>query len=68
MKMKNRLKELREKKKITQKTMAVRLGVSQRHIAFLESGDREPSLSLALHIEKILGEKISDIFLPQKCT
>lgn len=64
----NRVKEFRDMKNISQNELAMRVGVSQRHIAFIESGDREPSLSLALKLEKELGYSISEIFLEQKCT
>ena len=64
----NNLKALREAKGLTQTELGAKIGVSQRHIAFLESGDRQPSFSLAVRLSSILGKNVEDIFLPIECT
>nr|DAN91232.1 MAG TPA: Helix-turn-helix XRE-family like protein [Bacteriophage sp.] len=65
----NKLKEFREEKKLTQTELAAKSGISQRYIAFIESGDRTPSLNSALRIAEVLGRSVEEIFfLPNKCT
>jgi len=62
------LREQRERKHISQNELAIAVGVTQRHIAFIESGDRRPSMELAFKIAKELECSIEDIFLPEECT
>ena len=64
----NELKRLREGKNLSQTELAAKVGVSQRYIAFIESGDRTPSLGNALKIASIMGCHVEDIFLTKKCT
>lgn len=64
----NRLKRVREDKGISTTQLAASVGVSARHIAFIESGERNPSIDLAFNIAKSLGVKFDDIFLPEECT
>lgn len=64
----NNLKQLREKSKITQTELAYKAGVSQRYIAFLETGERTPSLDVAYKIAHVLGHSVEKIFLPKNCT
>ena len=46
----NKLKEIRVKNNLTQQELANKLGVTQRYIAFIENGDRTPSLENACKI------------------
>ena len=62
------LREQRERKHISQNELAIAVGVTQRHIAFIESGDRRPSMELAFKIAKELEYSIQDIFFPDTCT
>lgn len=62
--MENRLKELRENAGMTQTELAFKAGVTERYIAFLESGDRKPSLTLAGKLAKLLNKPVDYIFLP----
>ena len=64
----NSLKEIREKRNMTQTELAYKVGVTQRYIAFLEKGDRKPSLGNAFKIAKILKSTVENIFLPKRCT
>lgn len=64
----NKLKEYREKKSLSREQLAVELGVSGRYIAFLEQGERTPSLNTAIKIANYFGTSIEDIFLNKKCT
>lgn len=62
--MANKVKQYRQKKKITQTELAYKTGVSQRYIAFIESNQRTPSLKLAQKIANVLGQRVDVIFLP----
>lgn len=64
----NRLKEIREERNISQTELAALVSVSARHIAFIESGDRKPSIDLAFKIAKALSCSLEDIFLLKECT
>lgn len=64
----NRLKDIRERENLSQTELASNVGVSARHIAFIESGDRRPSINLALKIAKVLHVTLEEIFLPDECT
>jgi putative transcriptional regulator len=58
----NRLKEMREKKGLTQEKLAELAEVSRQTIISIESGKYVPSLELALKFGKIFKCKIEDIF------
>lgn len=61
--MKNKIKELRMKKGMTQEELAEKAGVRRETIVFLEQGKYNPSLNLAYKVAKILKTKIDDLFL-----
>ena len=61
--MKNRLRELREAKGLTQEELAKALGVTRQTIIAIEKGKYDPSLRLAFKIARFFGVKIEDIFL-----
>ncbi|MDD4761402.1 MAG: helix-turn-helix transcriptional regulator [Candidatus Pacebacteria bacterium] len=61
--MKNRIKELRVKRGMTQEELAEKAGVRRETIVFLEQGKYNPSLNLAHSVAKILKTKIDDLFL-----
>lgn len=61
----NRIKELRTKRKMTQKELADRLGLSQSHIAMLEKGERSLDIDLMAAISKELDAKPYEL-LPQE--
>lgn len=58
----NKLKEIRMKNNISQELLACKVGVTVRYIAFLESGDRKPSIDVAFKIAKVLKSTVDDIF------
>lgn len=64
----NNLRKIREELNISQTELASKAGVSVRHIAFIENGDRKPSIDLAFKIARILHHDIEDIFMFSECT
>lgn len=64
----NNLKKIREEANMSQTELAASVGISQRYVAFIEKGDKTPSLKSAINLAGVLGCKVEDIFLPQKCT
>ncbi|AIU68898.1 XRE family transcriptional regulator [Thermococcus eurythermalis] len=61
--MKNRLRELREAKGLTQEELAKALGVTRQTIIAIEKGKYDPSLRLAFKIARFFNAKIEDIFI-----
>ena len=61
--MKNRLRELREAKGLTQEELAKALGVTRQTIIAIEKGKYDPSLKLAFKIAKFFKVKIEDVFI-----
>lgn len=61
----NRIKELRTNRKMTQKELADRLGLSQSHIAMLEKGERSLDIDLMAIISKELDVRPYEL-LPQE--
>lgn len=59
---KNKLKEYREKKGITQEELALKASVSRQTIISIEGGKYVPSLELALKLARIFSCKIEDLF------
>ena len=59
----NKLKEIRVKNNISRELLAFKVGVTVRHIAYIESGARKPSIYVAFKIAKFLNSTIDDIFL-----
>lgn len=64
----NNLQRFREEKKLTQSQLAIKLELSPRYIAFLEVGDRTPSLKTANKIANFFNTTIEEVFLINKCT
>jgi len=61
--MKNRLKEIRAIRGISQEELADILGVSRQTISSLENGRYNPSILLAFKIARYFGMPIEDIFI-----
>ena len=61
--MKNRIKEFRNVKGLTQEKLAEMVGVRRETIIFLEQGKYNPSLGLAHRIASILDTSIDGLFI-----
>jgi len=61
--MRNKIKELRGKKGMTQEELASSVGVRRETIVFLEAGKYNPSLKLAHDVAKKLGVGIDKLFI-----
>lgn len=57
MSLKNRLKELRAQKKMSQQELANKSGISRQMISLIEREKVEPSIVVALKLAKVFGEK-----------
>ena len=61
--MKNRVKELRYKRKITQEELAELIGISRQAINAIEKEKLDPSLPTAFKMAKLFDLSIEKIFL-----
>jgi putative transcriptional regulator len=61
--MRNNLKLIREGLNISGYELAKKVNITPQTIYMIESGKRNPSLSLAKEISKILNKNIEEIFL-----
>ena len=59
---KNKIKEIREKKELTQEGVAKKAGISANYYAKIERGTINTSIEKATKIAKALGVEVSDIF------
>ena len=64
--MKNKLRQLREEKGITQEELGRLAGVSRQTISQIERGDYSPSVTLALKLARICETSVEDIFTYQE--
>lgn len=62
--MKNRVRELRTERRLTQADFGARLGVTRQTVIAIETGKYDPSLALAFAIAKEFGLTIEDVFDP----
>ncbi|MCD6535443.1 MAG: helix-turn-helix transcriptional regulator [Thaumarchaeota archaeon] len=65
--MRNRLRELRARYRLTQEELAKKVGVTRQTIIAIENGKYLPSLKLAFKLAKAFNMKIDDIFYPEEC-
>ena len=61
--MKNRIRELREEKGITQEQLGAMVGTSRQAINAIETEKFEPSIWLAYDISKVIDCPIEEVFL-----
>ena len=61
--MKNNIKKLRNKMKISQKDLAESLSVSRQTINSIETGKFDPSLTLTINIIRFFKKDIQEIFI-----
>jgi len=64
--LKNRIKELREKYKLTQDELANKVDVSRQTIISLEKGKYNPSIILAHKISQVFELTIEQVFIFDK--
>ena len=60
--LKNKLKEVRAKRKISQQELADMVGVSRNTISSIETGQYEPTAKLALVLSIALDMKFEELF------
>ncbi len=60
--MKNKIKELRELRGLTQKQLGEKVGVSRQAINAIETGKFDPSIWLAYDIAQLFNSAIEEIF------
>jgi len=60
--LKNRLKEARQEKKLSQSALAEMVGVSRNTISSIETGQFSPTLKLAMVICIALDKKVEELF------
>lgn len=65
---KKSLCEIRKEKKLTQESIAVKLGISVASYNMYENSARKIPSNIAEKIAKILDVKLNDIFLPATFT
>lgn len=62
--MKNRLRELRTRRRWSQSDLADQLEVSRQTVISIETGRYDPSLPLAFKISAVFEEPIEALFFP----
>lgn len=60
--MKNRIKEKRKAKKISQETLATQCGVSRQTVNAIENNKYDPTLALAFRLAKVLDTTVDELF------
>lgn len=63
--MKNRIKELRAHKNLSQEALAKKAKITRGTLLLIERGETEPSGKSMMSIAKALEEKVEDIFLSE---
>jgi putative transcriptional regulator len=61
--METRIKDYRNRLKLTQEKLAEMVGVRRETIIFLEQGKYNPSLKLAHNVAEALGATIEELFI-----
>lgn len=60
--MRTKLQQLREAHGYTQQTFSNAIGISRSHYSQVETGEKQPSLRLALRIKRMLNYYDDDVF------
>lgn len=60
--LRTRLRVARAERDLSQEALARAAGVSRQTISSIETGQYCPSTVLALHLARILGERVEDLF------
>jgi len=66
MNLRNRVKEIRLEKGLTQQSLAEQIGVTRQTIIAIEKGKFAPSVRLALELASALGASLEDAFWLEK--
>ncbi|EJQ37382.1 hypothetical protein IEE_05314 [Bacillus cereus BAG5X1-1] len=61
--MKNIIKDLREKKGLSQEHLANKCGVSRQTINAIENNKYDPTLKLAFNLSEVLNTTVNELFL-----
>jgi putative transcriptional regulator len=61
--MKNRVREMREERSMTQKELGEMVGVSRQAINAIETGKFDPSIWLAFDLARLFGLSIEELFI-----
>lgn len=61
-KLKNKIKELRKQKKLTQEELAKQLSVTRQTIIAVENNKYNPTLELAMKMARFLETTVEDLF------
>lgn len=64
----NRVRAYREKSNMSLTELSNNVEISERHLRFIESGNRTPSLNIAKRIADCLSSTIDDIFFGDDVT
>ncbi|AWI11314.1 hypothetical protein BT1A1_0595 [Caldibacillus thermoamylovorans] len=64
--MKNKIKEYRERKNLSQGKVAELCNVSRQTINAIENDKYDPSLQLAFDLAKVLDAKVDELFLGER--
>jgi len=64
--MKTKIKEFRARENLTQEKLAKMVDASRQTILYIEQGEYNPSLLLAMKICKVLKCKVEELFIPDK--
>lgn len=64
--MKNRIRELRKEKSMTQEDLSQLVGVSRQSIVAIETGKYNPSLKLAFKIAKQFDCPVEHVFFEER--
>lgn len=64
--MKNQLKELRNNLNLTQKQVALDIGITTSYYGMIEQSDRMPNLVLAYKISSYFNKTIEEVFFTNK--
>lgn len=60
--MRVRLQKLREASGYSQNAFSKSVGISRSHYSQIETGEKEPSLKVAMRIKHVLGYQKDDLF------
>lgn len=63
LKMENKLKDLRQKRQVSQNALAEALSVSRQTINSIENGKFDPSLTLAIKLTRFFKVSLDEIFI-----